>query len=659
MLELPWESMISDAVWTAYRWGLRFVNPSHPVSLAIRAEEALLEEKWGHAFDLSHAALNQQDDFAPAFFVRAISRLHLDDYSGALHDLNRFLTLVEEPPPIVYYWRGWIYTHREEWSLALSDFDRVLKRGADDSQLHYWRTYVFWQREQWEQMEASLEQLEKVSPNNAPAWELRGHLLLHDGEYKKAEEAYTHAMLAGWDNPDLRYNRAVALRYLGQHMEAKNDIEAIFEMDSNNLWAHLELSNLALVDGDYEEALHHARKASQIDANFFEARISEAAALMAMGYHEDAETLLQTLRDLFPDQVVVHQLYGDLLSEENRSVEASECYATALEKDPMNETIRLKLAGEYIGQERYDEAIKEVALVLEQNPDNEEGYATRADLYRLTDQPEAMRADLDCLLGLNPNHAWGFTFRAAHRQWLSDLSGALEDYNAAVAADHTEAWIWAFRGQFYLRTGNYSMARQDFQMAIMLSPEDPWIKRQWADLLFRCGHTDRATDVLSCLIEDKPNDGFARLFRAELHLIAEEWEEAKTHLQIIVQNKHELTWLAHTALAVLSEGEEQLFHIEQATVLRPTPTYWGMTPAIVLAQQALIAWLNGEYIHAQQLLEEATTQLEPGEILWLALAPLFTHACAYSLLLLLDDYQWQQEQVWVQQHLREKLKVAA
>ena len=94
MLELPWESMINDAIWTAYRWGLRFLNPSHPMSLAIRAEEALSQEQWGNAFDLSHAALKMQDDFAPAFFVRAISRLHLDDYGGALYDLNRFLALV-------------------------------------------------------------------------------------------------------------------------------------------------------------------------------------------------------------------------------------------------------------------------------------------------------------------------------------------------------------------------------------------------------------------------------------------------------------------------------------------------------------------------------------------------------------------------------------
>ncbi|MGB0384906.1 MAG: tetratricopeptide repeat protein [Ardenticatenaceae bacterium] len=646
---------ISDAIWTTYRWGLRFLNPSHPVSLAMRAEEALNKEQWDVAFDLSHAALLKQPDFGPAFFVRALGRLHLDDYCGALYDLNRFLALVEEPPPVAYYWRGWIYTHKEEWSLALVDFDRVLASGADDAQLHYWRTYVFWQREQWDKMRDALARLEAVSPNNAPAWELRGHLRLHEGAYSEAEVAYTRAMADGWDNPDLRYNRAVARRYLGRHAEAMSDIEAIFSMDPDNLWAHLELSGLALLNGDYEQALHHARRASVLNPEFFEGRISEAAALMAMGSHDQARGLLELLRQKFPDEIVVDQLLGDLLSEKNENGAAAESYYRALQKDPDHHTIRLKLASEFMALTRYDEALAQVMWVLEEDPDCEDGYATRADLYRLTNQPAAMRADLDRLLELNPYHAWALTFRAAHRQWLCDLNGALKDYNAALMADNSEAWIWAFRGQFHLRTKRYQAARKDFQMSIMLSPEDPWIRRQWADLLLRCGHADRAADVVSCLIEDEPDDGFARLFRAELHLMAEEWQAAQKQFQIIVQSDHELAWLAHAALAVFVQGEQKEHHLRLAKNARPEPTYWGMTPAIVLGQRALVAWQSGQYATAEVLLREATERLEPGEIPWQALHPLFTYLCAYPLLILLDEYQWEQEHAWVRKHIREKI----
>jgi tetratricopeptide (TPR) repeat protein len=628
---------INDAIWTAYRWGLRYVDPDHPMSLAIRAEEALGEQKWGVAFDLSHAALSKQEDFGPAFFVRAISRLHLDDYQGALNDLNHFLALVEEPPPIAYYWRGWVYTHKGEWSLALSDFNRVLASGADDAQLHYWRTFVYWQRENWPKMKTSLERLEALSPNSAPAAELRAHLLLHDGSYKKAEAAYSYALQEGWDNPDLRYNRAVVRRHLGRHGEAKDDIEAIFEMDPNNLWAHLELSKFAFSDCNYTDALYHARLASMLNPNFFEARISEAATLMAMRRHSEAAVLLQLMQEEFPDEPLVDQFYGDLLTEEDNCSGAVESYRAVLQKNPAHHAIRIKLANTLITLEYYEEAEAELNKVLADMPEAQDAYSTRADLYRYSNQPDKMRADIEKILELNPNNGWALGFRAAHRQWLGDIKGALRDYNAAIEADMSEAWIWAFRGQLHSRSGRLKEAREDFQIAIILEPENAWIRRQWADLLFRCGHPERAAEVLSCLVQDEPNDGFPRLFRTELHLIAEEWEAAQYQLDCIIKSEHELAWLAHAALAGLSQGQARQHHLTLADEKRPQPTFWGMTPAIILAQTALVRWQQGERATAKALLQQAIEQLEIGELPWLALYPLFTRLEATPLLAILDN----------------------
>lgn len=626
---------LTDAIWIVYRWGLRLFDPNHPVSLAIRAEEAMGRQQWGVAFDLSHSALRKRADFAPAFFLRALSRLHLDDYQGALHDLNRFLSLVDEPPGVVYYWRGWIYAHKEEWALALADFDRLLGESPDDPQLHYWRSYVFWQRQEWDKMGRSLERLEALTPSNPLAWELRGHLLLHEGAFEGAEEAYTRAMGGGWENPDLRYNRAVARRHLGRHQEARADIEAIFGMDPDNLWAHLELGNFAFAAANYDEALRHARAAITLDPTFFEARVSEAATLMAMEADSEARTCLEALRQDFPNEPLVEQLYGDLLAEADDGLAAIESYRAALRQEPDNHAVRVKLASELVGLEQYGEAETELATALAADPEFADAYAARADLYRVTNDPAAMRADLDRLLTLRPDDAWALAFRAAHRQWQGEIDGALADYGAALAADASEAWIWAFRGQLHLRRGNFRAARDDFQRAITLAPEDPWIRRQWAYLLFRCGHPTRAAEVLDCLLEDELEDGFARLFRADLHLLAGQEAEATRHLHHLITEAHELAWLAHAALAVLTEGEARAAHLAAADEERPEPRYWGITPATVLAQQSLVHWLRDEPEAAKSSLREAIAALEFGEMPWLALAPLFERLEAAPLLALL------------------------
>lgn len=626
---------LTDALWIVYRWGLRLFDPDHPVALAIRAEEAMGRQQWGVAFDLSHSALRKRSDFAPAFFLRALSRLHLDDYQGALHDLNRFLALVDEPPGVVYYWRGWIYAHKEEWALALADFDRLLTESPNDPQLHYWRSYVFWQRQEWDKMGRSLERLEVLTPGNPLAWELRGHLLLHEGAFEGAEEAYTRAMGGGWENPDLRYNRAVARRHLGRHEEARADIEAIFGMDPDNLWAHLELGNFAFAASNYDEALRHARAAIAIDSTFFEARVSEAATLMAMEANEEARACLEALRREFPNEPLVEQLYGDLLAEADDGLAAIESYRAALRQEPDNPAVRVKLASELVELERYAEAEAELATVLEADPEFADAYSARADMYRVANNPTAMRADLDRLLALRPDDAWALAFRAAHCQWQGEIEAALTDYGAALAADPNEAWIWAFRGQLQLRMGNFRAARDDFQRAITQAPEDPWIRRQWAYLLLRCGNAALAAEVLDCLLEDEPEDGFARLFRADLHLLSGQEAEAASHLHYLIADAHELAWLAQAALAVLTEGEVRAIHLVAAEEERPEPRYWGITPATVLAQQALVCWLRDEQDEAEQALREAVAVLEFGETLWLALAPLCERLEAARLLALL------------------------
>jgi predicted Zn-dependent protease len=286
---------------------------------------------------------------------------------------------------------------------------------------------------------------------------------------------------------------------------------------------------------------------------------------------------------------------------------------------------------------RYEEALAEIEHVLEHNSKCAVAYAARADVYRYTNQPDAMRADLDQLLTMEPDNAWALAFRAAHRQWTGDEQGAFADYAAALTTDPNQAWIWAFRGQLHLRGERLQAARDDFQRAITLDPEDPWIRRQWADLMYSCGHPNRAAEVLVCLIEDHPDDGFARLFRAELCLEAGDWHEAQVQLQTIVEDEHELAWLAHALLAALTRPEARQEHLILADEERPEPTFWGFTPALVLAQRALVAWLRGAQDDAASLLREALERLEPGERPLRALRPLFAHLEATTLLGVLDE----------------------
>lgn len=615
---------VHDALWTIYRVAVRFI-PHHPAALTMKAEDALSKQAWGHAFDLSHEALRRRADFPPALFVRGVARLHLDDYRGALFDFNRYLASVEQPPSVVYYWRSRLYISREEWTLAQRDLERILDRNQRNPHILYWYAFVLWQRREWEKLEKNLSQLESVAPNNSGLWELWGHYWLSKGNDFLAERAYTRALTLGIQTPDLYYNRAIARRHLGELEAARRDVQAILTTDPDNPWAHVEMSTLAFTVGDYQLALQHARIAKEESPSLFEAHFCTAASLAASGYRDEAVKLLNESRRHFPDQPKADILLGDLLAEEGQSAAAAALYEAVLESEPDNRNVRLKLAGEWLALDRFDAAEQLLDELVAEEPTCADARSLRADLYRYTNRPALMRQDLDRLIVLDPEDANAYMYRAMHRYFEGDMRGAKADLDRGVTVDRSNGWVWAYRGLWHLRAGNQRAAREDFQHAITLAPENAWIRRQWATFLIQSGYFTKAGFVLDALIQDDPDDGFARIMRAEVHLLMGELSAAEQECFAIIDGKQETEWLAHAILAVLATTSvNRNRHLRQADATRPAPTYWGVSTAMSLAQQSLLECLRGEMRSAETTLQQAILACKHGETLWRALPPLFT-----------------------------------
>lgn len=619
-----------DLGWTLYHRALCLLLPRHPTTLTLRAERALENEAWGQAFDLSHAALRRRPERAEPLYLRGVARLHLDDYDGAFADLSRFLSLVPAPPAIVYFWRGWIYAQREEWRLAQSDFERLRRADPDEPLAQYWLAYVAWQRRDWARMEEALTHFRTLQPGNPLGAELSGHLHLQRGEVEEAESAYSRALAHGRLTTDLLYNRAVARRQLGRGGAAREDLRRVLALEPHNPWAHIQLCQDALERDEPAAALEHARLARRYGAADIEAWLCEAGALMAGQEWQAAHEVLEKIDGRFPENPRVAAWQGDVLLALERPEAALQAYHRALRLAPTEAGHRLAVAETLIALKRFPEAAPHLDEILHAAPDHPGALAARADLYRHTNRPDAMRADLDRLVAAEPDHGWALIFRAVHRAWSGDETGAAADFDAALAAEGGQGWMWAFRGRFHVHGGRLDRARADFGRAITLDPEDPWIRRQWALFLQRRGATARAAQVLDCLVADHPDDDFARLARAHLALEEGAPAAATPHFIAIAARDGPLAWLAHAALAAY--GGARTRHLARAKALRPTPTFWGASPALVAAQRALCHWLEDEPEAAGRALDEAVTLLEPGERLWPALVPLLQELQATPLL---------------------------
>jgi tetratricopeptide (TPR) repeat protein len=89
------------------------------------------------------------------------------------------------------------------------------------------------------------------------------------------------------------------------------------------------LGNLAARLGDAPEAERYYRIAIQIDDLFYPAKANLAVLLNAQGRNEEAEALLRSILDAYPEQHEVAYSLGLLLAEMGRYVEAESYLARA------------------------------------------------------------------------------------------------------------------------------------------------------------------------------------------------------------------------------------------------------------------------------------------------------------------------------------------
>ena len=112
------------------------------------------------------------------------------------------------------------------------------------------------------------------------------------------------------------------------------------------------LGNLAARLGDVAEAERHYRTAVSIDDLFYPAKANLAVLLNAQGRNDEAESLLRSILEAYPEQHDVAYSLGLLLAEMGRYVEAERYLAIAAAGMPGHPGAErnLKAIREYLAQ---------------------------------------------------------------------------------------------------------------------------------------------------------------------------------------------------------------------------------------------------------------------------------------------------------------------
>lgn len=168
-------------------------------------------------------------------------------------------------------------------------------------------------------------------------------------------------------------------------------------------YAYVEFRMLA-TDNRWEEAIAALRRAVFFDPETEYLRMGLAKALLHKDEADESVKILRQILQQTPDNIEGHELLGDLLGYQQDDEGAVEHYRQALQLDPENEMLRLRLVMALGRLGRGAEAISLLENMVAEQPDAKLAHLSLARFYLENQQLEKAKSTYLDLLERYPGH---------------------------------------------------------------------------------------------------------------------------------------------------------------------------------------------------------------------------------------------------------------
>ena len=174
----------------------------------------------------------------------------------------------------------------------------------------------------------------QLNPKFAYAFTLQGHEHFANEEYDKALTAYRQAISAERRHYNAYYGIGKVHERLGAYDKAYSHFHAAQTINPNNPVLICCIGKALEKQKQMNMALQAYSRAVELAPRAGETRYRKARALLAVGQLEAAQKELMILKDLAPDEALVHFLLGTLYRSMNEKQLAVRHFTIALALDP-------------------------------------------------------------------------------------------------------------------------------------------------------------------------------------------------------------------------------------------------------------------------------------------------------------------------------------
>ena len=301
-----------DAALEAFRASV-VLDPAYPPTFYRLAEVTLALGATEEATEHLDRFLELEPESAAGWALRGEMALSRQDYAEAAQHLERALELLPRanrlhvPLAMAYRQLGEMDKAREHLAQrgsigARPDDPRIdqLEELKQGERVHIIRGRMAFQAGDFSAAVREFGRAVDANPESIPARVNLGSALGQTGDASGAVEQFRRALELDEDNFTARYNLGTLLARQGDTRAARGHLEEAVRLEPGDAAARLELGRLLLEAGEPAKALEHFRE-SAANRLSEDARLGEAAALVALDRHGEAKELLEASHRQVPE----------------------------------------------------------------------------------------------------------------------------------------------------------------------------------------------------------------------------------------------------------------------------------------------------------------------------------------------------------------------
>lgn len=269
------------------------------------------------------------------------------------------------------------------------------------------------------------------------------------------------------------------------------------------------------------------------------------------------EKLKQTNNDPF----VLHKL-GSVLYRQGNVLEARKLWDQAANRDENVADADVSIALELLSKGDIKATIQALNNAQKKNDKNPHLYLARGDLFFRKQNFDNAEAEFKKALELNPNLLVTHIWLGRYHQLRKNIDDAKKHFTIAteVAPDRAESWI--LLASIHFQTGEIDATLRSLQNAEMHDAEQQTAELRMANFYLSANDLLGARKYLLEAVQRKPDEMFSRLALADILIRLNLPQEAKEHLESVLEHDDNLK-----AIITLAELERHDANYDRAEAL--------------------------------------------------------------------------------------------